>query len=100
MDSSWLARGILFVTVVLLPCAGLIVVDWETVPRLTREYWDVVDGSVRVITWRWSSVVLLKIAALLVATAISATLGILCWKFRPQMSARISSDFSEEDYQI
>jgi hypothetical protein len=100
MDSSWLARGILFATVVLLPYASLIVVDWETVPRLTRDYWDVVNGFVRVITWRWPFAVILKIGALLFATVISATLGILCWKFRPQMSARISSDFSEEDYQI
>jgi hypothetical protein len=83
-------------TVVLIPFLSLIVVDWQTVPRISRDYWDIVNGSVR-IAWKWSWQVRAKTGSLLTATVLSILLALRSWKYRPQLASRPVTEKKQEE---
>jgi hypothetical protein len=86
MDSSALPRIIFFLSTVLFPVLGLVLLAGRTAARLTRGYGDTTVDSFRlhsILTWHWS--VKAKIIFLIVAVLLSALLGILSWHYRPKL---------------
>jgi hypothetical protein len=84
MYSSALAAGLFFTTVLIIPASA---VGAEATARFARGYWRL--GSNKSNTFPLSSMPLtidLKIALITVAVLLSIYLGILCWKYRPQVA--------------
>jgi hypothetical protein len=86
MDSSRLARTLLFVT--LVPVLSLLTLEGETSSRLLRGYWSVWDGKGQLASikgWHWT--VDIRLLLMFVALILSSWLGALCWKYRPRLNA-------------
>jgi len=100
MDSSRLGKAVFRATVVLLPVISLFFLGGEASIRLSRGYWDAEKWSLHFLApfWEWHWTVQAKVGSLLIALIVSALLGALSWKYRPQLSP--SELPSEPDYQI
>jgi hypothetical protein len=88
MDSTGLAGGIFLLTVALLPVASMTLLGAVSAARFTRGYRQL--NSIHVLphceVWHWYWSVQAKIYCLTAAVIVSLVLGLLCWKYRPQLS--------------
>jgi hypothetical protein len=85
MDSSTLAAGLFFTTVLIIPASALIILSAEATVRFTRGYWRPHLFPVSSMPW----IVDLKIALITAAVLLSVYLGVLCWKYRPRVAIRL-----------
>jgi hypothetical protein len=76
MDSSGLSKTILYVTVVILPCLATILLAWQTGIRISGSSWA---------AWKWHWTAQAKAALLIAPIILSLLLGLLAWKYRPQL---------------
>jgi len=99
MDTSAVARISSLTTIVVLPIASLIVLGMASASRLTRGYWGFPKGKFHLAPisgFHW--IVDVKLVAMIVAIILSAYLGIIRWKYRPQMTASEAvREFSREN---
>ena len=72
MDTSWLARGIFFVTIVMLPWMATAALGAQAIFRLRHPYAD-------------ERLSVVMTSALATAFVLTAALGFLCWKYRPKI---------------
>lgn len=92
MDSSGLSDSIFYASVVVLPFSAAILLGLQATVRLSFGCWERIEGHwyhpiyFLVGPWHWHYDVLIKIFLLIVAAAASGCLGILCWKYRPQIA--------------
>jgi hypothetical protein len=90
MDSSVLSKIIFYVSVVILPSLASILLGWQATARLTAEYWERTELWFRPIHFlkgprQWDHAALLEITFLTLAAIASGYLGLLSWKYRPQV---------------
>jgi hypothetical protein len=91
MDSSRLSNTIVFVSVTILPCLAAILLGWQATIRISSGYWERTESWFHPVhflawPWHWHYAVLLKILLLILAAILSGYLGILAWKYRPQIA--------------
>jgi hypothetical protein len=87
MDSSVPARIIVLITVIGFPVVSLAVLSGEAAIRITRGYWENIDGRFHLAPisgFHWT--VDLELMVMICAVLISACLGVMCWKYRPQVN--------------
>lgn len=88
MDTSPVARASSWATIVLFPIVSLLVLGTASAIRLTRGYWGFPNGKFHLAPisgFHWT--VDAKLIAMIVAIILSAYLGNVCWKYRPQLAA-------------
>jgi len=98
MDSSGLTKGIFFVTTALFPPISLIVLFAAATIRITRGYWDIEGRWIRFLAspWHWHWTVQCKLLLFVAAMILSACLGGLCWKYRPQLTPGTPTEEPED----
>jgi hypothetical protein len=88
MDSSGLARTIFQGTVVIVPIASIVLLGGAAAARFTRGYRQL--NSIHLLPhcqiWNWHWTTQVKAVLLIAAVILSAILGVLCWKYRPQLT--------------
>jgi hypothetical protein len=90
MDSSRLSNTIFYITLVILPCVASIMLSWQATIRLSAVYWERTEHWFHPIhflawPWHWQYSALLKIFLLVLAAVATGYLGLLSWKYRPQV---------------
>jgi len=89
MDSSSLGKGIFLTTVSIVPVSSLVVLGGAAAARFTRGYWEFSSATVYVTSGsHW--IVDVKLAAMALAVVLSGFIGILSWKYRPQVVASVT----------
>jgi hypothetical protein len=91
MDSSQLSKTILYTSLVILPLFASTLLGWQATVRLSSGYWDKIERwyypiQFRSWPWHWHYTVLLKIFLLVLSAIVSGYLGLLSWKYRPQIA--------------
>lgn len=97
MDSSLLARGTYLLTITLLPATSMVILSEEAASRFTRGYRELNSIHLLAPLHKWHWTVQVKTTALIVAIVLSAILGILSWRYRPQPGRGLSSEPSPAD---
>lgn len=72
MDSSLMSRTLLFNTLVILPCCAVIMISEQALTRFSSEYTSVHVLGIKILSF--------------VAVLASGYLGLLSWKYRPQIA--------------
>jgi hypothetical protein len=90
MDSSALSKMILYISLAVLPVIASILLGWQATIRLSSGYWERAEHWYHPVhflagPWHWHYTVLLKIFLLIFAALASGYLGLLSWKYRPQI---------------
>jgi hypothetical protein len=96
MDSSSISKTILYGSLVVLPFAAAILLGWQATARISSGYWERLDYwyhpiQLRSWPWHWHYTVILKMFLLIFAAVASGYLGLLSWKYRPQIAPEPSS---------
>ena len=81
IDQTKLGQYILFLTMVVLPCAALAVLGGHAILSVTADYRDAAGHF-----WHWPPSILGKIAVILVALGAATVLAAFSWKYRPQIA--------------
>ena len=87
MDQTQFAQYLLFLTLVLLPCAAIALLGGRATLQITADYHHKTAhfGQFTSPLWKWSPLVLAKMALILVTLAVSIVSAILSWKYRPRI---------------